>query len=673
MADASEALEDINWTIDLESALIDGCDFGTLRNICKGRPIPDHLRPEIWQICLNVADKGDQLAAFDELYDMPEQTTLREDCQALVDKLGNDDEEKLSVASDLESILTYYCKCRGETYSRHNGWLEILQPMLALKYSKADLYNCVYAFLTKYIPRGCHKSGTPFHLFRLLLLYHDPQLCTFMDTRKITPDMYLSSWFQSLFASVCPLDVIMAMWDVYLQQTDQFLLFFLSLVMLINAKEQILAMNDSSRQDIIDCLEAFPTALQAEDVQDFCSLAQYYGSHTSQSFRRVYHEGLFGTTVASQIQQTPNDDVSVAQALCLPVSVSELLQANTLSSGEGVRYFVVDCRPAEQYNAGHLPIAFHLDANLMLQNPTEFANSVKALSMAQKQAISSGSVAGGEHLCFMGSGRDEEDQYVNMVIANFLQRNCLFVSLASGGYAALHEVLGTDLRGGLTDHNARHCIVCHPDTTSSNGVDSHDEYQAMDNGDGHSLIDKFGKLSSVVKSKSVSMKEMMINYIKNEPSVGAVERHVSSTDRVGKRYRNMESVFTIGDDDGDDDEVNDMSVLADEHRDVVNIETWKKKQDVTYSCQCQEVRSSGYTYPSHLLITETHLFVLREIPERPHMAWVQVRRALGNIVKITSKKKHPELITFKYGANNGDKGIIVTDLDRFIIPKAVDR
>ena len=31
----------------------------------------------------------------------------------------------------------------------------------------------------------------------------------------------------------------------------------------------------------------------------------------------------------------------------------------------GVRYFVVDCRPAEQYNAGHLSTAFHLDANLV--------------------------------------------------------------------------------------------------------------------------------------------------------------------------------------------------------------------------------------------------------------------------------------------------------------------
>ena len=40
-------------TIDLESALIDGCDFGTLRNICKGRPVPEHLRAEIWQVSEN--------------------------------------------------------------------------------------------------------------------------------------------------------------------------------------------------------------------------------------------------------------------------------------------------------------------------------------------------------------------------------------------------------------------------------------------------------------------------------------------------------------------------------------------------------------------------------------------------------------------------------------------
>ena len=44
-------------------------------------------------------------------------------------------------------------------------------------------------------------------------------------------------------------------------------------------------------------------------------------------------------------------------------------------------------------------------------------------------------MAGGEHLCFMGSGREEEDQYVNMVVANFLQKGAQYVSIAKGGYS----------------------------------------------------------------------------------------------------------------------------------------------------------------------------------------------------------------------------------------------
>ena len=52
------------------------------------------------------------------------------------------------------------------------------------------------------------------------------------------------------------------------------------------------------------------------------------------------------------------------------------------------------------------------------------------------------------------------------------------------------------------------------------------------------------------------------------------------------------------------------------------------------------------------------------------MAWIQARRALGSIVKITSKKKHPEIITFKYGTSSDEQGIRVSDQDRFVIPKA---
>ena len=57
----------------------------------------------------------------------------------------------------------------------------------------------------------------------------------------------------------------------------------------------------------------------------------------------------------------------------------------------------------------------------MLQAPSEFATAASALFATQQQSIEAGSAAGGEHLCFIGSGREEEDKYVHMVIANFLQ------------------------------------------------------------------------------------------------------------------------------------------------------------------------------------------------------------------------------------------------------------
>jgi TBC1 domain family member 23 len=69
------------------------------------------------------------------------------------DQLGNKDEEKLLVASDLEAILTFYCKSRSVVYEQDNGWTSVLKLLLALKYSKAELYNTFYAVVTKYIPK----------------------------------------------------------------------------------------------------------------------------------------------------------------------------------------------------------------------------------------------------------------------------------------------------------------------------------------------------------------------------------------------------------------------------------------------------------------------------------------------------------------------------------------
>lgn len=63
------------------------------------------------------------------------------------------------------------------------------------------------------------------------------------------------------------------------------------------------------------------------------------------------------------------------------------------------------------------------------------------------------------------------------------------------------------------------------------------------------------------------------------------------------------------------------------------------------------------------------MFILREIPKRDGWAYIQQRHHLSSVVKITSKRKHPDLITFKYGTTDGDN-IQVSETERYIIPNA---
>nr|CAD7259186.1 unnamed protein product [Timema shepardi] len=622
--------------LDLETALLDDCSADILYGISKGKNIPESLRAEVWQVCLDVQDKGNQLVLFNEIFDLPEQNLLRDDCQKVVANLGNEDEDKVSVVSDLESILTFYCKSSGVQYEQGNGWIEILLPLISLKLPRSDTYNLFEAIKHRYIPRGCKKNGVVFHVFRLLLLYHDPELCSFLDTMRISPDLYCLSWFQSLFAATCGLPVGLCMWDLYFQKADPFFVFFLALVMIVNARislildnpgcidrEQILSMKNDSKQTLVDTLSAMPCALEADDVTDFCSLAQYYDLKTPSSFKE------------------------------------------------------------------------------MLQEPAAFLTAVQGLLSAQRQALAARSAAGGEHLCFLGSGRVEEDQYTHMVVASFLQKHTHFVSMVSGGYKAIHEYFGKDARASLEDHNPQSCVICSPDSTG----------EGLDTGRTNSTsVDIFGKIRAN-KRKQAELASVLI-----KPEVKAIPRVAEfwnqdlwgwhswtrplklAVERTGgvlpcpelcslypslSRWQSSVPVAcylvqncvpcTLASQVGSRAyrwySTSVASPEEDEHQEVVSISTWLGKPEVVMSFNCHEVKVNGYMYDSHLLVTDSHVYVLRDLPGKRGFAHIVVRRPLSAIVKITSKKKHPELITFKYGVPEGEE-LVISDMDRFLIPEA---
>ncbi|XP_022116147.2 TBC1 domain family member 23 [Pieris rapae] len=652
--------EDTTWLIELESALLDGCSSYEINNITKGKRIPDSLRADIWLVCLNCQDSANQLLMFDEIFDLTNQNDLRDDVKKFVQKLDNDDDEKLSVISDIESIITFYCKSKSLNYASSNGWVEILYPLLSLKLPRSDTYNLFEKILKLYIPSGCVANGVPFHILRLIIQYHDPELCSFLDTKRITPEQYCMPWLRSLFSGTCNLEVVLFMWDLYFQRSDPFFIFFLCLIMIINAREQLLQMKEDGKATIIECLRKMPQDLDANDVSDFCSLAHYYSLKTPVSFREDVLEVLFsdcGLEINSKLY---------SQALCLPLAVHELIESATIDSmdTDTVKFFLVDCRPAEQYNAGHLSTAFHLDCNLMLQEPNAFNTAVQGLLSAQKQALAAGSLAAGEHLCFVGSGRTEEDSYAHMVVASFLKRNIKHVSMLDGGFVAIHDYFGPHMTDCLEDHNQAKCLVCAP---NNNNV--HSELRETKRRENIPAIQLFGKLSSAMRAKSQEVKGKLIEYIVNPNSQSNTsDWHVSTSDRKDSRYRNVPPVFTINDDDDESysDVRPDPAELADE---IVQTQSFLKGQNVINSFQCQEVLYNGYMYDSYLVVTETHLVILREIPNKKGFAKVLSRRLLSTIVKITAKKRHPELITFKYGVPDGDS-LLIKDMDRFLIPDA---
>uniref|UniRef100_A0A673B759 TBC1 domain family, member 23 n=1 Tax=Sphaeramia orbicularis TaxID=375764 RepID=A0A673B759_9TELE len=352
----------------------------------------------------------------------------------------------------------------------------------------------------------CVPNGRPFHLYRLLLQYHEPELCSFLDTKKITLTPTAISW-------VC---CYPALWDAYFQQADPFLIFFLC----SSYSESILTREGDSKEDIVKMLEASPSLLESEDIEDLFSLAQYYQSKTPLSLRKM-NQNLFGSSLVA----LKEEDTDLSQALCLPVSVPEILQANHMQQVRWGALFVVDCRPAEQYNAGHLSTAFHLDSDLMLQNPSEFALSVKSLLEAQKQSLESGSIASGEHLCFMGSGREEEDMYMNMVLAHFLQKNKEYVSIAKGGFMALQQHL-VDMNVEGLDSSYVHWIVSTSGSHSS--LSSADGESLSSPGDGKGVKSLVNKMTFALKSKSVNVKEKMISFIENTST--PVDRYLTNED-----------------------------------------------------------------------------------------------------------------------------------------------
>ena len=65
---------------------MESCSAETIYRICNGKPVPVNLRSRVWQSCLDCQNKSNQMNFFHEIFDLPEQNQLRNDCKQVVGK-----------------------------------------------------------------------------------------------------------------------------------------------------------------------------------------------------------------------------------------------------------------------------------------------------------------------------------------------------------------------------------------------------------------------------------------------------------------------------------------------------------------------------------------------------------------------------------------------------------
>lgn len=602
------------WVLELEEALLDEAPPDQIKLLLAGRPLPLSLRTEVWTLCLETSSRKSRLESFDYVYDLPEQSEIRAAANTIAEQIESQD--RLQVTSDLESILTVYLKSTGQKF--HPKHLSVIRPVMQLNLHKNEKYSVFTVVMERLVPGGgCEDQNSAiYHLARLLLLYHDPSLCSHLDSMKVSMAEFTVSWFSCLFSQDTDKEVSDQMWDIYVVTQDPWLIFFMVTVLLVNCRDAIMEINDD-KANLVETLKSLPSQLEADDIPDLVTLAQVYSTRTPTSFRSVYHSTVFG-------QQDPHLDNSLKSSLCLPVAAEEIL-ASSLAS---CQFFVVDCRAADQYNAGHLSRAFHLDCALMLQDPAQFTTACSALIAFQQSALAA--TAGGEHLVFLGLGdpSGEVDGNMMMAVSRFLKQHTKYISVLTEGYPGLQK----------------------SDPTQQ-------QHQQGEGDDVTPENTKINEFKSNIKSRSASIKSSLLNYIYNPAAPETrknSQEHVSQPRKGSKLYKNTGDVFCMEEDEEEDN--------------VQEIEEVKKDKNTVHLAECQRVGETGLLSPCHLQVTSTHLNVLVPGP-RPGTVTPVASHHLSSIVKITSKKRQPEVITFKFGTSQKDE-VTVFDMDRFFIPTA---
>ncbi|KAI6204024.1 hypothetical protein M3Y94_00624500 [Aphelenchoides besseyi] len=601
---------------------------------------PLHIR---WEGLLGVRNRPDPLLDWDQLYNLKNQSALRKDCIDLCER------SKTKIAAhELESLITLYCKRRQLEYESCNGWMHIMEVLLSMPFDLSTLFNVFYAITTKYIPRDTSQSAKTYDLFRLIIQYHDPQLCSYLDSMKIQPQIFAADWFNSLLAGSLSQSICRVLWDFYFQRGDPFCMFFIALSFLQCNRDQILKSTDKS--ELIRLIQNAPSVMTEEDIVDLFEVCVVTLNCTPDSLRQDFHCMLFGSNLVDEFTDFP-----LHRIICLPVSVQEVFKRviDLNAPRQVFNYFVIDARPHSDFICGSVFGAYNLNSRLIVDEPENFRIAMQSLLQFKNTTHPK------DHICFVGSGNENDDATMMMVISKFLQQNTSHVSYVDGGYKAIHAMLKeTNNLNKLNNHLVpEKCSECTNQRVEPSGW---------------SIMERMRKAVSEKTDAVKSKVQNIVDY--STPGTNKGIRHVRSSDRNNsKRYKNtQQSVFSINDDSDLSEDENAGNLIATSSNEKLKWADVIRRPDAFKHFEGHEIFQDKSYLKCGILITYTHMVVYHDVANEPGLVRLHAQFPLPHLIRVTSKKRCPEFLTMKFGNELPNGEMNITRVHCFLLPKSGD-
>lgn len=276
-----------------------------------------------------------------------------------------------------------------------------------------------------------------FKYFGRLLLYHDPELYWLLERHMMTPDLYATSWFVTLFARNFTVESVLALWDLLLLDDNPLGTSFFGVALLVSKRDQLFSIDESRIPETLMML----TANSPEEVRRLWHIGEEMRvKHTPPSFQRLMTDRLLLAPSAST-----RSVLSAARAMqasvCLQTTPDDLVAGDA-------NYFTWDCRTEAEYKAGHLAQAAHLQLDALREANGKFSQATGDEARTELQAAveKCEALRRNSHICLVGSGvRDEDNTDVNMLALYLTRIGIPYISTLRGGFnAALEAVRAND-------------------------------------------------------------------------------------------------------------------------------------------------------------------------------------------------------------------------------------